>query len=58
MYVRKTEGVCPITVGYTLRKLATKCAGLHALSIVPAILAHKQLGLGVSSGVDAEVHAS
>ena len=45
-------------MGYTLRRLATKCAGLHPLSIVPDILAHRQFGFGVSRGIEAAVHAA
>ena len=50
---KKDRGVLLITVGCTLRRLAAKCAGLHALSIVPDILAPRQLDFGVSRAVDA-----
>ena len=45
-------------MGCTLRRLAAKCAGLHAPSIIPDILAPRQFGFGVSQGVEAAVHAA
>ena len=45
-------------MGCTLRRLAAKYAGLHALSIVADIMAPGQLGFGVSQGVEAAMHAA
>ena len=41
-----------------LRRLAAKCAGLHALPIILDILAPWQLGHGMSGGVEAAVYAA
>ena len=51
-------GVRPITVGCTLRMLASKCACLHALDTLPQILAPHQLGFGITAGAEAAVHSS
>ena len=55
---KKDGGVCPIAEDCTLRRLAVKYAGLHALKIVPDILAPQELSFGVSRGVEAAVHAA
>ena len=50
---KKGGGVRPIAIGNTIRRLASKCACLHALKSCPDILAPHQLGFGVPG-----VHAS
>ena len=55
---KKLGGVRPIAVGCTLRRLAAKCASALALRELPDLLAPRQLGFGVSLGVDAAVHAA
>ena len=55
---KENGGLRPIAVGSTIRRLASKCACLHALNTIPDILAPHQLGFGISSGVEAAVHAT
>ena len=55
---KKSGGIRPIAVGCTLRRLASKCASLHALESIPQMLAPRQLGFGVVGGIEAAVHAS
>jgi hypothetical protein len=55
---KKGGGVRPIAIGNTIRRLASKCACLHALKSCPDILAPHQLGFGVPGGAEAAVHAS
>ena len=55
---KKDGGVRPIAVGCTLRRLAAKCASMHAVKVLQDLLAPRQLGFGVSRGVEAEVHAT
>ena len=55
---KKDGGIRPIAVGCTLRRLAAKCASVHAVKVLPGLLAPRQLGVGVSRGVEAAVHAA
>ena len=55
---KKEGGIRPIAIGCTIRRLASKCACLHALNSIPDILSPHQLGFGVSGGAEAAVHAS
>ena len=55
---KKSGGIRPITIGCTLRRLAAKCASLHALKSIPQLLAPTQLGFGVPRGIEAAVHAA
>ena len=55
---KENGGLCPIAVGSTIRRLASKCACLHALNTIPDILAPHQLGFGIPSGVEAAMHAT
>ena len=55
---KKGGGVVPIAVGCTLRRLALKCASLHALKTIPHLLGPHQLGFGIPRGVEATVHAT
>jgi hypothetical protein len=54
---KKSGGIRPIAIGCTIRRLASKCAVLHALNSVPHLLAPHQLGFGVQGGTEAAVHA-
>ena len=47
----------PITVGYTLRRLAAKCANNHVIERRSKALQPQQLGVGVAGGAEAAVHA-
>ena len=55
---KKDGGVRPITVGYTLRHLAAKCANNHVIASRSQELQPQQLGAGVSGGAEAAVHAT
>jgi len=54
---KKDGGVRPITVGYTLRRLAAKCANNHVIERRSKALQPQQLGVGVAGGAEAAVHA-
>jgi len=54
---KKDGGVRPICVGYTLRRLAAKCATSHVISR-SQVLQPQQFGVGVSGGAEAAVHAT
>ena len=54
----KSGDICPIAVGCTLRRLASKCACQNALKTIPPILTPHQVGFGIAGGVEAAVHAS
>jgi len=47
---QKDGGVRPITVGYTLRRLAAKCANNHVIARRSKALQPQQLGVGVAGG--------
>jgi len=55
---KKDGGIRPICVGYTLRRLAAKCANSHVISRRSKALQPQQLGVGVSDGAEAAVHAA
>ena len=55
---KKCGGVRPIAVGYTWRRLAAKCANRIALAVLGDSLLPIQLGVGVSGGCEAAVHAA
>ena len=55
---KKGGGVRPIAIGCTLRRLASKCACIHALQSIPQLLSPHQLGFGIAGGTEAAVHAS
>lgn len=55
---KKDGGIRPITVGYTLRRLAAKCANNHVIGSRSQELQPQQLGAGVSGGAEAAVHAT
>lgn len=54
---KKDGGVRPIAVGYTWRRLVAKCANTYALTKLGTSLLPVQLGVGVSGGCQAAVHA-
>ena len=54
---KKSGGIRPITVGYTLRRLAAKCASAFAVANLLDYLYPVQLGAGVQGGCEAAVHA-
>ena len=55
---KKGRGIRPIAVGCTLRRLVAKIAGKIVMEEMTELLAHRQLGYGVSGGAEAVVHAA
>jgi len=55
---KKGGGVRPIAVGYTWRRLAGKVACSLVSQRAAALLAPRQLGVGVPGGAEAAVHAA
>jgi len=47
---KKDGGIRPITLGYTLRRLAAKCPSKHVIGSRSQELQPQQLGAGVSDG--------
>jgi Reverse transcriptase (RNA-dependent DNA polymerase) len=56
--VKKSGGIRPIAVGYTWRRIAAKCANAYAIGLLNTYFAPIQLGVGVSGGCEAAVHAT
>ena len=54
---KKSGGIRPIAVGYTLRRIAAKCANNFALTVLSNKLLPEQLGLGCLGGCESAVHA-
>jgi hypothetical protein len=55
---KKTGGVRPIAIGYTWRRIAAKCANAYATYTLSSYLSPIQLGVGISGGCEAAVHAT
>ena len=55
---KKAGGIRPIAVGYTWRRIAAKCANAYAITKLADYFAPFQLGVGVSDGCEAAVHAT
>ena len=55
---KKGGGIRPIVIGNTLRRLASKCASSFASEKLKAYFAPKQMGVAVSGGCEAAVHAT
>lgn len=55
---KKSGGIRPIAIGYTLRRIAAKCANKVALASLGDKLLPEQLGLGTPGGCEAAVHAT
>ena len=54
----KKDGVVrPIAVGYTIRRLAAKCANRHVIEERSRVLQPRQVGVGVAGGAEAAVYA-
>jgi hypothetical protein len=57
-FKKKTGGVRPIVVGFTLRRLSSKCANAFGVSRLVSYFSPKQLGVGLSGGCEAAVHSA
>jgi hypothetical protein len=55
---KKSGGVRPIAIGYTLRRIAAKCANNFAISSLDNKLLPIQLSLGAKGGCEAVIHAT
>ena len=55
---KKSGGIRPIAIGYTLRRIAVKCSNNFALSSLGNKLLLTQLGLGSYGGSEAAVYAT
>jgi len=55
---KKDGGIRPVAVGYTLRRLAAKCANMFVIQRRSEALSPIQVGVGVAGGAEAAVHAS
>ena len=55
---KKYGGIRPIVVGYFWRRLAAKCACAYASAKLVDCFSPVQVGVGVSSGCEAAVHAA
>ena len=55
---KKSSGIRPIAVGYTLRRIAAKCANSYATKQLAGYFSPIQLGVGTSGGSEAAVHAT
>ena len=55
---KKSGGVRPIAIGYTLRRIAAKCANSYAVSQLADYFSPIQLGVGVLGGCEAAVHST
>ncbi len=55
---KKLGGIRPIAIGYSLRRLAAKCVNKYALNVLKDTFNPSQLGVGVSGGCEAAIHAT
>ena len=55
---KKSGGICPIAVGFTLRRLVSKCANTHAAAYLATYFKPIQLGVKVPGGCEAAVHSA
>ena len=50
------EGLCPIAIGNTFRRLSAKCAGYHVFESLQARYGNRQLGEGTKRGAELVSH--
>jgi len=55
---KKSGGIRPIAIGYTWRRIAAKCANSFACAQTLPLLSPLQLGVAVSGGCEAAIHAT
>jgi len=55
---KKTGGIRPIAIGFTLRRLASKCANAFGTNRLSSYFYPHQLGVGVPGGCEAAVHSA
>jgi len=55
---KKTGGFRPIAIGFTLRRLASKCANSFGISRLKAYFYGQQLGVSTPGCCEAAIHAA
>ena len=55
---KKSGGLRPIVVGFTLRRLVSKCANAYTAAQLASYFKPIQLGVGISGGCEAAVHSA
>ena len=55
---KKAGGIRPIAIGFTLRRLVSKCANTHAAAHLATYFKPIQLGVGIPGGCEAAVHSA
>ena len=55
---KKSSGIRSIAIGYTWRRLASKCANTYATAELADLFSSIQIGVGVPGGCEAAVHAA
>jgi len=55
---KSSGGIRPIAMGFTLRRLTSKCANAHVSSRLAAFFRPIQLGVGTPGGCEAAVHSA
>jgi hypothetical protein len=55
---KKSGDVRPIVIGFTLRRLAAKCANAFGISRLDKYLSPLQLGVGTPGGCEAAIHSA
>lgn len=55
---KKSGGIRPIAIGFSLRRLASKCANSFGINRLRAYFRPNQLGVGTSGGCEAAIHSA
>ena len=55
---KKSGGVRPIAVGFTFRRLSSKCADAFGVSHLKSFFHPYQLGVGTPGGCEAAIHSA
>jgi len=55
---KKSGGVRPIAIGFSLRRLASKCANSFSTNNLKSYFHPHQLGVGISGGCEAAIHSA
>ena len=55
---KRTGGIRPIVIGFTLRRLVSKCAGAASTPHLAPFFSPTQLGVGTPGGCEAAIHSA
>jgi len=55
---KKSGGIRPIAIGFTLRRLTSKCANVHGVNHLKSFFQPRQLGVGTPGGCEAAIHSA